>query len=42
VRNEEILHRVKEERKILHTVRRRKGRSDWKTRKNTSAATGQP
>jgi hypothetical protein len=26
VRNEEVLHRVKEERNILHTVRRRKGK----------------
>jgi hypothetical protein len=25
VRNEELLHRVKEERNILHTVKRRKG-----------------
>ena len=25
VRNEEVLHRVKEERNILHTVKRRKG-----------------
>jgi hypothetical protein len=28
VRNEEVLHRVKEERIILHTIKRRKGRSD--------------
>jgi hypothetical protein len=28
VRNEEVLHRVKEERYIQHTVRRRRGRSD--------------
>jgi hypothetical protein len=27
VRNEEVLHRVKEERNILHTVKRRK--ADW-------------
>jgi hypothetical protein len=26
VRNEEVLHRVKEERNILHTVKRRKGK----------------
>ena len=25
VRNEEVLHRVKEERNIIHTVKRRKG-----------------
>jgi hypothetical protein len=25
VRNEEVLHRVKEERNILHTIKRRKG-----------------
>jgi len=28
VRNKEVLHRVKEERNILHTIKRRKGRSD--------------
>jgi hypothetical protein len=28
VRNEEVLHRVKEERIILHTIKRRKGGSD--------------
>jgi hypothetical protein len=28
VRNEEVLHGVKEERNILHAVKRRKGRSD--------------
>jgi hypothetical protein len=27
VRNEEVLHRVKEERKILHTIQRRK--ANW-------------
>jgi hypothetical protein len=27
VRNEEVLHRVKEERNIIHTVKRRK--ADW-------------
>jgi hypothetical protein len=27
VRNEEVLHRVKEERNIIHTVKRRK--TDW-------------
>jgi hypothetical protein len=27
VRNEEVLHRVKEERKILHTIKRRK--ANW-------------
>jgi hypothetical protein len=42
VRNEEVLHKVKEEMNILHTIKRRKGRSDCKTRKNTSVATGQP
>jgi hypothetical protein len=28
VRNEEVLHRVKEERNILHTIKRRK-KKDW-------------
>jgi len=28
VRNEEALHRFKEERNILHSIKRRKGRSD--------------
>ena len=30
VRNEEVLNRVKQERNILHTVKTRKGSSDWK------------
>jgi hypothetical protein len=28
VRNEEVLHRVKEERNILHTIKK-KGKLDW-------------
>jgi len=29
VRNEEMLQRVKEERKILHTVKKKEERLDW-------------
>jgi hypothetical protein len=34
-KNEEVLHRVKEERNILRTIKRRKDRSDRKTRTKT-------
>jgi hypothetical protein len=29
VRNEEVLRRVKEERNIVHTIKRKKGELDW-------------
>jgi hypothetical protein len=29
VNNEAVLHRVKEEKNILHTIRRRKAKLDW-------------
>jgi hypothetical protein len=40
LRNEEVLHRVKEESNVLCTINRRKDRQDGKMRKKTNVATG--